>query len=397
MKNLSNTTLVALASTYPRWPHDKVPTFVQDFVNWQSANFKQVKVIAPHHKGAAHIEKTQNGTSVRRFHYAYPYKFENIAYGEFRKNFLYPAKAALYIISELTTTFFTCLRCRPFILNAHWLIPQGFVAVLLKPLLGCKVVITIHGADVFTLNGAVASAAKRFGLKRADAVVCNSSATLAVCEKLYPRDDYKIISMGIDVDEFKAKKSSSKNGRLKILFVGRLVEAKGVIFLCQAVEQLVRSGETNLEATIIGGGTEEAGLQKYIKHHKLEKYIKLIGWVDHDRLPEYYAAADVFVGPSLISKNGWQEAFGLVFAESLATGTPVIGTKTGGIKDIVIDGENGFLVDQKNSRQIADRLQSLIDDPKLLKKMQAKSRQHIVDNFSWSAITKKYQQVFAKL
>jgi hypothetical protein len=150
-------------------------------------------VIVPHFKGAKRREELAPGILVKRFRYAYPYKFENIAYGQFKKTRFYSLKAALYTASELWTTLVTCLQHRQVVISAHWIVPQGFVAVLVAPIVGAKVVITVHGGDVFTLNGRFMCQVKQFVLKRADAVAVNSSATQAACKELWSGREYQII------------------------------------------------------------------------------------------------------------------------------------------------------------------------------------------------------------
>lgn len=398
MKNLKQRTLIVIASTYPRWAHDKVPNFVENFVNQMSGKFRNIRVVAPHYKGAKHKEKPQSPTGnvhITRFHYFLPYSQENIAYGEFKKNKLYPLKTLLYIWSELWATFWACVKGKQPIINAHWLIPQGFVAVLLKPIFKSKVVISIHGADVFTLNGGTMRKVKAFVLKRADAVLVNSSATKAVCEWLYDRE-YPVIPMGVDINRFKRPEKREVGETFELLFVGRVVEVKGLQYLCEAMKQLK---EQNIKAhlNIVGDGELRPELARFIKKHKLEDVITLVGWVQQEDLAEYYAKANAFVGPSIEVENGWKEAFGVVFAEASASGLPVVTTDTGGIKDIVKDGVNGLVVPQRNSEAIAEAIVRLQKDPKLCKQLGDRGVTYIAENFSWDVIGSKYEKVFKNL
>ncbi|HEU4913807.1 MAG TPA: glycosyltransferase [Candidatus Saccharimonadales bacterium] len=398
MKNLKQRTLIVIASTYPRWANDKVPNFVENFVNRMSGTFRNIRVIVPHYKGAKRKERPQSpGGNVRiaRFRYFVPFSQENIAYGEFKKDKLYPLKTLLYIWSELCTTLWACIRGRQPVINAHWLIPQGFVAVLLKPVFKCKVVISIHGADVFTLNGGTMRKVKRFTLKRADAVIVNSSATKAVCEGLYDRE-YPIIPMGVDTTRFSRPAKRTANERFELLFVGRVVEEKGLDYLCEAVN-ILKKQAVPVHLNIVGDGAARADVAKFVKKHKLEDAITLVGWVQQEDLAEYYGKADAFVGPSIEIENGWKEAFGVVFAEASACGLPVITTSTGGIKDIIKHEVNGLVVPQRNAEAIAEAVQRLQKDPKLCQKLGDRGVSYIAENFSWDVIAAKYEQIFKNL
>ena len=395
MTKLGSKTLLVLASTYPRWPQDKVPNFVENFVTQMTPVFKAIRVIVPHYKGAQRKEQPGPTVTITRFRYAYPYSFEDIAYGEFKKNALYPIKTLLYVAAELWTTFVVTLRSRPVVVNAHWLIPQGFVAVLLKPLFNNKVVISVHGADVFTLNGAAMRKVKRFVLRRADAVVVNSSATQEVCRGIFDRD-YPIIPMGVDTNRFSRQGKKQAGKTLELLFVGRVTEEKGVEYLCQAVAALHKQHRA-VHLTIVGDGPLRPQLENYVADNHLSQAITLAGWVQQSQLAPYYEQADIFVGPSIEHVSGWREAFGVVFAEASAMGLPVITTSTGGIKDIIKHEVNGLVVPQKDSGAIVSALERLQGDPKLRETLGRNGRRYIQDNFSWEVIAARYTALFKQL
>lgn len=385
------TTLVVLASTYPRWPNDHMRSFVRDYVHYIAGHFRRVRVIVPHYKGARHIERSTIKVRVTRFYYAFPFRFENIAYGEFKKTRFYPLKALTYNLSELLTTFWTVLGKRSVIINAHWIIPQGFVAVLVGKLLGCPVVVSVHGADVYTLNGKVMRRIKRYTLQNAAEVIVNSSATLAACRSIAKRP-YHVIPMGVDTSNFTARAPKAAHQVFELLFVGRLTEAKGIFYLCDAV-RLLHERDVAVHATIIGDGDARPAIDSYIAQHQLQHAITLTGGLPHDQLAPYYASADAFVGPSIESKDGWKEAFGVVFAEASAVGVPIVATTTGGIKDIVHDGVNGLLVPQKDAGAIADAIQRLQQNPALCARLGAAGPAFVAEHFSWPVVTEKYLAV----
>ena len=119
----------------------------------------------------------------------------------------------------------------------------------------------------------------------------------------------------------------------------------------------------------------------------------LAGWVRPDELPERYAVADVFAGPSVEDELGTREALGLVFAEALAAAVPVVTTDVGGIKDIVQDKVNGLVVPQRDARAIADALVYLRGHPKEATAMGERGQAFVRANFSWQSVAERYAKI----
>lgn len=396
---LTDTRLLILTSTYPRWSHDTTPGFVADFARGVAPSFKTVHVLAPHYPAAARHETTDN-LRVTRYRYFWPASRQTIAYNggavsKIKKTPLYALQLLCFMASLFFYTLFITLTKRVTIINAHWLVPQGFVGVLVKFLTGRKLVITIHGSDVLSLNGGIMRKIKRFTLRHADVVCVNSSVTKAACVSLYQRD-YTLIPMGIDVERFAGAVASTKLKKqynlhdFTILFVGRLSREKGVVYLLQALKTLQASGKT-FKALIVGSGPLETELQQYVTNNKLTKSVVMTGWVDNSELPVYYKTADVMVGPSLY------EAQGLVFLEALAAGLPVITTTAGGTKDFIKNKVNGFLVEPQSPDQIVDKLTTVYNDRTLLQKLAQAAPGAVREKYSWKAVTARYIHVFKDL
>lgn len=389
--------LVILATTFPRWKNDSLPAFVLDFAQSLKSSFKKVTVIVPHYKGAA-LKENFDGVRVKRFRYALPYSAENLVYeGHATKGVKKSPTYAVKLILLLVSDFFVTLKTSMFrktIINAHWVVPQGMVAVFAGFMTRSPVVITVHGGDVFALNGKYMRKIKRWIFKKADRVVVNSSATLEACKDIYDGREYKVIPMGIDDTIFKYGDKRTENKTLQVLFVGRVSKEKGLNYLCEAIS-MFRGSSVHL--TVVGDGTQMPEVVDYIKANKLEKTITLKGWQPHDELYKFYHAADVFVGPSIEDDSGWKEALGLTFAEASACGLPVVATNTGGIKDIVLNGRTGFLVKQKSARVIYEKLLLLQKDPALRLRLGVAGNKHVMANFTWDAVARQYNEVFKRL
>lgn len=396
---MNKTKLLISASTYPRWSGDSTPGFVKQFAEELVEVGDSVYVLAPHSKDAKTSESEQ-GVAVHRYRYFLPASGETVAYeggavNKIQKTPIYALKVLLLVAALFFSSLWKVFMKRIDVLNPHWAIPQGFVAVVVKFITGKKVVLTVHGGDIFNLNGKIMTKIKRFVLKHSDMVCPNSNATMEACREIYDRE-YTIIPMGIYMDRFVEKlpsKSIQDRHNLNsftILFVGRLAEVKGVEYLLDAVRKL-KQEKQEFKLLIVGDGPLKQSFESYVEQHQLSEFVELVGWVPSDQLNDYYSVADVFVGPSL------SEPQGLVFCEALATGTPVIATNVGGLPDIVQEGKTGYLISPKSSDAIKSKLLYLITHRDELKKMSNRARASVYDRFSWQSTTSRYREIFSSL
>jgi len=389
--------ILILTSTYPRWRNDSTPGFVQEFATRIAKEVTRVYVLAPHYDRALPRE-VERGVYLKRFRYFAPATSETIAYNgggvtKIKKTPLYAVKLLFFTISLFFNTLFFTLRYNVTIINAHWLIPQGFIGVLVKLLTGHTLVVTVHGADVLALNGPSMRRIKRFILRHADAVYVNSSMIEEICRSLCERE-YLRIPMGVSMEKFQRGDPSRVKEKYQLndftlLFVGRLVEEKGILYFLEALSLFKQSGRAG-KALIVGTGPVDVELKEYIAKHNLLDVVEMVGWVNQDELPDFYAAADVFVGPSL------REAQGIVFIEALAAGVPVVTSDYGGMKDFVRNGENGFLVKRRNEKELFQVLVHLYDDRTLLEKISSHAARSIQKEYSWDSTISRYMEDWKK-
>jgi len=153
-----------------------------------------------------------------------------------------------------------------------------------------------------------------------------------------------------------------------ILFVGRLEKVKGVRYLIEAVPLIIKK-IPNIQLYIVGDGQEKDSLFELVNDIGLSSNIHFTGWQKSDDLKRYYRKTSVVIIPSI-----WPENFPTVCLEAMSMGRPVIGTKVGGIPEIIDDKVNGYLVKPKDSGQIAEKVIKLLLDKNLLKFMSKNSR-----------------------
>ncbi|HSX19037.1 MAG TPA: glycosyltransferase [Candidatus Saccharimonadales bacterium] len=227
--------------------------------------------------------------------------------------------------------------------------------------------------------------------KRVKNIIATSPVEKATLEKLYKieRNNMTIIPLGVDTKLFNPTSTKRARQLLNLqkdhkilLFVGRIDERKGLKTLFKSFK-LIQKG-TKMHLLIVGGNISYINqLKKLAKKLEIENKISYIGLVDQKELPIYYSAADVCVVPS------YYEPFGIVPLEAMACGTPVVASKTGGLKFTIEEDKTGYLAIPGNAEDLAQKLEKALKCGK--KYFQQNCLKRIDDNFLWNQIAREYQ------
>lgn len=401
--------LVFASSAFPRWKTDPSPSFVYDLSLRLKKSGADVVVLAPHAPGSRRFEVI-GGMRVYRFRYFFPSSLERLCYGagilpNMKASFIARLQLPFLLTSELVSLLRVCIKEKPGVIHAHWILPQGFAAAIASRLTGIPVVMTAHAGDVFPLNKPLFRILSRFALSSASAVTVNSAFTKNAVARL-TKKPIGIIPMGVDLRLFSsASKLASSEVRKKLgiwrngkvlLFVGRLVEKKGVSYLISAMPSVVHKFP-DCKLVIVGDGIEKKSLMQQVVSLGLSKNVIFTGSVQNSELPAYYRASDVFILPSIVAKGGDTEGLGVVLLEAIAAGIPVIASNVGGIPDIVINQRTGILVDQKDAGQLSAAIEKLLGSHQLARNLSRSARAHVVKNFSWDSASRSFWQVFKSL
>jgi glycosyltransferase involved in cell wall biosynthesis len=266
--------------------------------------------------------------------------------------------------------------------------------------------LTVHGGDIFGLRGRLMGHFKRAALRGADAVTVNSSATSrAVLETAGKLPRLERIPMGVAVNPPDARQQALAadlratyrrgDGPL-LLFIGRVVEEKGVEDLLQAT-RLVRRSHPDVRALIVGEGQDRADMERIASDIGIADACTFTGWVDPADVPAYLRAADIFVGPSRTAANGWIEAQGLTFLEAMVAETPVIATPIGGILDALQHERTGLLVQERAPDQIARAVDRLTHDQGLCTKLTADAVALARTRFSREVSAQAFSALFGEV
>jgi glycosyltransferase involved in cell wall biosynthesis len=139
-----------------------------------------------------------------------------------------------------------------------------------------------------------------------------------------------------------------------------------------------------------------AEIKDCIRELRLEKRVRLVGWLKEEELMKFYRAADLLVLPALTMRND-VEGFGMVILEAAAAGTPCVASRVGGIPDAVEDGKAGVLVEAGNYEMMSQAVVALLRDDALRRKMGSYAQKRVQEKFDWSKIAGKYESLLASL
>lgn len=358
--------LLALASTYPRWPADPEPGFVHELSRRLTERYRVI-VLCPHAPGAKPRE-TMDGVEVVRYRYA-PERWETLVNDGGIVTNLKRARWKLllvpgFVLGQAWVAWRLMRRERVDVIHAHWLIPQGLIVALLPWLPGRRVpyVVTSHGADLYALKGRLMDGIKRFVARRAAAATVVSSAMRERLAALgVPAAHIHVLPMGVDLSERFTPDPSVPRSQHEILFVGRLVEKKGLRHLIAALPQVLE-GVPDAFLTIVGFGPEEAALRQQVHTLGLQAKVHFLGAVAQTRLPALYRRAALFVAPFVQAESGDQEGLPVALMEAVACGCPVVAGDVAGIEDLLGRMKPYICVDARNAEMLASCICSRLID-----------------------------------
>ena len=299
-----------------------------------------------------------------------------------------------------------------------------FGGILAKKNYGLPLVVTVHSLEPLRpwkreqLAGGYDFSrwVEKTALQMADAIIAVSGATKHDIERLFDVDPARVhvIHNGIDFNQYRKIKSNTALKRYGIdsakpymLFVGRITRQKGFQHLVRAIQFMDRDFQIVLCAA--SPDTPEMGKEMRVAVERAQAQRPGIIWieemVDQHTACELYSHAAVFICPSIY------EPFGIINLEAMACETAVVASSVGGIKEVVVAGETGFLVPleqmnespfeatnpEKFARDLAERVNELMGDPQLCERFGKAGRERVEQHFSWSAIAEKTKALYASL
>ncbi len=393
-------TLLVVTSTFPRWANDTEPPFISELCKRLVKLGLDIDVIAPHTKSAKRHEII-DGIKVYRYMYCFP-QCEVLAYSggimsNIRKNKMLYFLVPFFILAQALALGQYLKSTQYDAIHVHWIIPQGFICALVCMVIGQRsppILCTSHGGDLFSLQSYLLKKIKNWTLNRMKKVTVVSNYMHKYCLEKMSMDNEKVsvIPMGVNlIDLFKSVESVQRKHN-RVIFVGRLVEKKGIVYLIEAISQVCNL-IPDVELLLVGDGPLRGELEEIVKQHKLENNIHFIGSVQQKELPALYSSAMIAITPSIVDATGDQEGLGLVIIEALGCGCAVVASTLEAIKDIIVDGENGLLVKPGDSTSLAEAIQRLLKDTDICRELSENGIKSVYSKYNWDSVAKRYYEL----
>jgi glycosyltransferase involved in cell wall biosynthesis len=221
--------------------------------------------------------------------------------------------------------------------------------------------------------------------KRARKVIALSDALARTARRTAPEVDIQVIPNGIDTDQFSPPERRNPNSNTRLITVARLLERKGIHTILEAC---ANPTVLPIELQIIGTGPYEGELRELVDNLGLGDRVKFLGYVPNEELPRYYRRSDIFVLPSAT------ESFGLVFAEAMSCGLPIVASNVGGIPETVRDGIDGLLCAPNDPVALRENIVQLMSSAGAREDISHSQRQRILKHYPWEHIAARYAAVY---
>lgn len=386
--------ILVLAHVFPRTVDDSMGAFLLHLADALAERGAQTEVVAPHAANLADDE-TIGAARVRRFHYA-PARWERLAYTGTMHEIVGRGIGGKILFAFFCAAFFfkslaVARAARPQLIHAHWWLPGGLVGALVSMLTRIPLIITTHGTDVEMLRRTRwAMPLARFTFARARAITCGSTYLRDQLLALGVADAARVRVIPMPVNPiFENLRLASRPSPL-ILTVARLTAQKSIDTLIDAMAILRERGSA-ARLQIIGDGPARAALEQQTRALNLQDRIEFLGALPQKELPRYYAECAVFVLPSI------REGMGLVLAEALLCGAPVIAANSGGVTDIVKDGETGLLVPERDARALADTIERILNDGALAARLASNGAAWVRERYTRARVAEQFAEVYKSL
>jgi len=225
-------------------------------------------------------------------------------------------------------------------------------------------------------------------LNNASRIFVANDDTKKIINNFYnvPNEKISIIPNGIDLSFFDRKKR--KNSK-KIIFSGAMYHHRGLDILLKAAPRIIKK-VPNVKFILLGDGPDKEKLQKLVQKEKLEANVEFKGWVDRDQIPDYLSSSSLGIGPLKLT-SVTKGALPIKVLEYMASSLPIIAKKGTLQNDILLDGENGFFVN--DATDLSEKIILLLKNPTLTEKLGSKSLK-MVQKFSWKHVINSMLEIY---
>jgi glycosyltransferase involved in cell wall biosynthesis len=378
-----------IVSTFPRFDGDpEVPWLLETVLRLRNKGVN-IEIFAPSYQGIKSHSISE--IPVHRFRYFFK-RWEFLTHNEgatnkIQRTPLYNFLAIFYILFGVLSIIKLSLSKPYDHFEAHWPFPHALFAWIGAKIQRTSFSLRFYGAELILADRfPPVRPFLKFFMKRADTISAISTFTASKAKAIYDRE-IQIIPYGSPlqyVPDSPAEKQAFATRR--ILFVGRLVERKGVEYLVQAMP-LVKKLGIDAHLTIVGNGHREKEIRESVVKSHAEDLVSLAGRVSEEEKTKLYESCDLYVHPAIIDSGGDTEMLGVVLLEAMAYKKPVIASNVGGIPDVIHHLKTGLLVPPRQPEALANAIVKVLSDREFATQIGEAGYIFSRDYFSWDRIT----------
>lgn len=390
--------ILHIVTAFPRNQDDVIVPWLLEMLKRLQAAGVEVEVATSAYRGGGNREF--GGIPVHRFRY-FPSRWETLTHDEavpdrMKRSWLYRVMAVCYVLAGALAVWRLCRRRRFDIVHVHWPFPHALFGWMARRAGAGAVVTTFYGVELRWVKSSMPFF-RRFlawAARSSDRVVAISSYTAGEIAEL-ARVPIEVIPYTIALPPAEHRATQPEGRPFTVLFVGRLVDRKGVEYLIEALGLLPERLAVRL--MVVGEGPARPALEELARRSPRRGGIEFTGRIAQAALQQAYAGADLFVLPSVVDRRGDTEGLGVVLLEAMNERVPVIASEIGGITDIVSQEETGLLVPPADAPALAVAILRLANDPALARSLTEQAYQRLQERFSWPAIIGRWMVLYGGL
>jgi glycosyltransferase involved in cell wall biosynthesis len=380
-----------VATAYTRFKGDVITPWLVELLTRLKNEGIEISVFTSSYMGLGnHVIE---GIQVYRFRYCFK-RFERLTHEEtavdrITRGLFNIVLSLLYIVFGAWSMARLTRKKKFDIVHVHWPFPHLVFGIVGKRIGGARLYNSFYGVEIRWLKKKFPVLLKTFSL------LMNKSDKVTAISTHTANELAGVVKGPIEIIPFSAamaERHGTASAKKEIIFVGRLVERKGVKYLIEAFNRIHKSIPHHL--VIIGEGPERRPLENMVSRLGIESRVSFTGMISDETLNRYYRSCSCLVLPAVYDKKGDTEGLGVVLLEAMSYAKPVIASRVGGITDIVVDGENGLLVPPANPEILGQAIVKLTRSTQLQRMLGRRARKTVDEKFNWDRIIEKLIKLY---
>lgn len=389
--------ILHVVTAFPRQKDDPIAPWLVELLLRLRARGHEIEVLASSYRGLG--DQEYQGMRVHRFRY-FPARWERLTHEEtapdrMRRSPLYAIMPGFFLLSGMRRAWALARQHRYDIVHVHWPMPMVLLGWAARRAHRMPMVTTFYGIELRWVQSRLPF------LRWLVRWAARTSAQAVAISSYTARELRKFADVPIEVIPYTAElpppseAPGARQGNPSILFVGRLIERKGVHHLIRTLGAVRK--RTPARLVIIGDGPERQRLEELARKAGVGEHVDFRGRVTDEELRRAYAEAGVFVLPSVLDARQDTEGLGVVLLEAMNYSVPVIASDIGGITDIVEHDRSGLLVPPGDEIALANAVTRVLTDGAVARRLGEAGRQRLLTAFSWDRIVAQWEAVYARV